>query len=269
MRGATREFWNSQFQMAAFLPDADAWPPRYASLSAEARTRFGEPERIATGPDPMQALWRLATGRPGHAVVFIHGGYWRRFGAADFFFAAEAAAAADATFYSVDYRLMPGVRMADLVADCLAAVNLAMDGTERAVVVGHSAGGHLAVEMALRCTSPPAAVVPISGIFSLDPLRASFLQDEIALTAGEAAAYSPQDRAASVPCPVDLFVGADETAEFHRQSARLHDALAEAGSPVSYATVPGRHHNAVVAELADPKSALCRRIADRLNEPRQ
>jgi len=269
MKSATREFWNSQFQMSAFLPDADLWPPRYEALSAEACGRFGTPERIATGPDAMQALWRLDTGRPDCAMIFIHGGYWRRFGAADFFFAAEAAAAADATFYSVDYRLMPGVRMADLVADCLAAVNLALEACERAVIVGHSAGAHLAVEMALRSAAPPAAIVPISGIFSLAPLAASFLEDEIALTADEIAAFSPQDRAAALSCPVDLIVGGEETAEFHRQSARLYDTLTGLGRPATYATVPGRHHNAVVAELADPRSAICRRIAERLAAARQ
>ncbi|GAB5378230.1 MAG: alpha/beta hydrolase [Acuticoccus sp.] len=263
MNTATRAFWNTQFQMSAFLPDADDWPPRYAALSAAATARHGAPQRIATGPEPMQALWRIRSGRPSHAMIFIHGGYWRRYAAADYMYAVEAAAAADATFYSVDYRLMPGVRMADLVADCEAACRAALAEVTRAVIVGHSAGGHLTAEMARRLSGPVAAALPVSGLFALDPLRGSFLQDEIALTAEEVAEFSPLEAAGDIAVPVDLFVGADETVEFHRQSARLCDALHEAGTPATFTELPG-HHLAVIAELANPESPLTRRIAHHL-----
>ena len=39
MNEATRAFWNAAYQMSAFLPDADDWPPRYAELSAAAIER--------------------------------------------------------------------------------------------------------------------------------------------------------------------------------------------------------------------------------------
>lgn len=263
MNEATRAFWNAAYQMSAFLPDADDWPPRYAELSAAAIARHGAPERIATGPDPMQAIWRIASGRPTHGVIFIHGGYWRRYAAADYMFAVEAAAAADATFYSVDYRLMPGVRMADLVADCEAACRAALGQVKRAVIIGHSAGGHLTAEMARRLSGPIAAALPISGLFELAPLTGSFLQDEIALTPEEVAAFSPLGAADDIAVPVDLYVGREETTEFHRQSARLCDALHAAGTPTTLSLLPG-HHLAVVAEMANPQSPLVERIAHHL-----
>ncbi|MEO1103938.1 MAG: alpha/beta hydrolase, partial [Pseudomonadota bacterium] len=222
---------------------------------------YGTPERLATGTDEMQAVFRVATGRPSHAFIFIHGGYWRRFAAADFAFVAAAAAAADATFYNVDYRLMPGARMAEVVDDAVRGVARAMEGVTHAVVVGHSAGGHLAAESVLRVPTPPAACISISGLFELEPLRACFIQEEIGLTDEEVADFSTQTRAASVKCPVHLVAGADETVEFRRQSARLYDAIRGAGGIASLHFEAGHNHTSVVAELADEESALTRRIA--------
>ena len=39
---------------------------------------------------------------------------------------------------------------------------------------------------------PPAAVVAISGLYELDPLRFAFIQDELNLTEEDVANYSPQ-----------------------------------------------------------------------------
>jgi arylformamidase len=254
----TLAFWNSQLQNSVTVPDFPVWEPRYLELSSAAG-RLGTPERIATGDDPMQAVWRLSTGRPSHALVFIHGGYWRKFAAADFGFVAETALAADATFWNVDYRLMPAARMADVVADTVAACD-AVDA-ERVVIAGHSAGGHLAVEAALRMRRPPAAVVAISGLYDLDPLTYAFIQDELSLTAGEVAAFSPQTRAEEMPCPVHLVAGADETVEFRRQSARLFEAIRAAGGEATITFAEGRHHSSVVADLADPATPLSRQVA--------
>lgn len=254
----TLAFWNSQLQNAVTVPDFPIWEPRYRELSAAA-ARHGAPARVATGPDPMQAVWRHATGRPSHALVFIHGGYWRKFAAADFAFVAETARAADATLWNVDYRLMPGVRMADVVADTVAGCEAVE--AERIVIVGHSAGGHLAVEAALRLSGPPGAVLAVSGLYDLDPLRYAFIQDELAFTADEVAAFSPETRAAEVRCPVHLVAGADETVEFRRQSARLFEKIRAAGGEATLTFAEGRHHSSVVADLADPGTPLARQVA--------
>ena len=253
-------FWNSQLQLSAFVPEFDTWPPRYEALSRATRERRGEPSRLATGDDPFQAVSRFATGRPSHRVIFIHGGYWRRFEAADYDFVAEAAAVADAEFYNVDYRLLPGVRMADAVADAVRGVEKAMEGAERTVVVGHSAGAHLAVEAAQRSARTPDAVLAISGIYELAPLRSAFIQDELHLTDEEVAAFSPQTRAGALSFPVHIAAGADESVEFCRQSARLYDAIVTSGGTASLEFVPGRHHTAVITDLAEPDTSLTRRL---------
>ena len=144
--------------------------------------------------DPPFSLRWEATETLGEDVRFKNHGIAPK-SAADFAFVAHTAKAADATFWNVDYRLMPGVRMADVVADTVAAC-AAVDA-ERVVIVGHSAGGHLAVEAALRLPKPPAAVVAVSGLYDLDPLQYAFIQDELTLTDDEVAAFSPETRAAA------------------------------------------------------------------------
>lgn len=259
MASPTREFWNSQLEVARNEPDYDSWPDRYVALSATAAEVHGAPEKVFEGATG-NALWRTTTGDSASAVVFIHGGYWRRFCAADFHFVAAAAADADATFLNVDYRLMPAVRLADVVADTLAAVEAALETADRAVLVGHSAGAHLAVEAALRLARKPAAVVAISGVYDLTPLEHTFIQDELSFTSDELAAHSPLVRARDVTVPVHFAAGALETVEFRRQSAVMHDTL-KPEVRGAFALIEGRRHLDVVADLADPKTHLSSLVA--------
>lgn len=261
----SRAFWDSQLDNAANVPDFAAWPERYQASSAAAVARHGAPSREPVGAEGA-ALWRTATGGPERALVFIHGGYWRRYGAADFAFPVAAAAAAGAHFLNVDYRLMPAVPMAAVVEDARAACELALTGPRDAVVVGHSAGAHLAVEAALRGPRVPKAILALSGLYDLTPLRHAFIQDELALSGEDARAFSPLSRVADVPCPVHVMVGANESAEFRRQSAAFHDALAEAGRPATLTFAEGHHHSSIVAALAEPDSALSRQVAALLSD---
>lgn len=261
MTAETRAFWDAQLELTELVPGAAEWPERYAALSA-ADGRLAGAERIATGPDELQALWRTSTGSANKAMVFIHGGYWRRFVAADFAFAAATAGAADVSFYNVDYRLMPNVRLAELVADVVAACERALEAVPDAVLVGHSAGAHLAVEVATRLSRPPRAVVAMSGFYELAPLRHAFIQDELAFTQEEVDAFSVQSRAAAVPCPVHVQVGANETYEFLRQSARFAEALSDAGQDATIWFAPNLDHFEIVAELANPESEAARQVID-------
>lgn len=261
MTAETRPFWDAQLENAVVVPGAAEWPGRYAALS-EAHGRLSEAERFATGADPMQALWRTDTGAPDKAMVLIHGGYWRRFSAAEYAFALPTAAAAGVTFFNVDYRLMPGVRMADVVADTVAACEMALEMIPNAVLVGHSAGGHLALEAALRLSKAPRAVVAMSGLYDLPPLRHAFIQEDLALTLADVAEFSPQTRVADVPCPVHVQVGGDEKTEFQRQSVRLYEGLVEAGRDASFWFAPNQNHFEIAAEMADPSTPTAQQVIE-------
>jgi len=100
-------------------------------------------------------------------VVFIHGGYWRpEYDREHARSAAGGLAAAGYTAALIEYRRIPGDPDA-MVDDVLAAIRhvAAEDPSDRDVLlVGHSAGGHLA----LVCAADPA--LPIAGCLALAPL---------------------------------------------------------------------------------------------------
>lgn len=259
----TEAFWDAQLCVEAVLPDLAAWEERHNEMSRLA-ARLGEPRRLATGDDPMQGVWKSDTGRDTHGLIFVHGGDWRRYQAANFAFVAEAAAIAGATFYNVDYRLMPGVRMTDVVADVCTAVAAAMGEVRRALLVGHCAGAHLALEAALRLDEEPAAVIALGGLYDLEPVQYSALQTNLGLREDEVLQFSPRLRAGAERCPVHLAAGAGETYEVRRQSVRMFEAIRAGGGEATLTFVPQRHRYSLVADLADPDSALTRLACEAL-----
>ncbi len=107
-------------------------------------------ERIPYGPEPLQFGDRYGPGTP--CVVFVHGGFWKPdYDLAHAGHACAALAAAGLPTLSLEYRR-------DGWRHTLDDVRL---GTKAArVVVGHSAGGHLAL-----CSGRPAvALAPVADL---------------------------------------------------------------------------------------------------------
>lgn len=111
------------------------------------------------------------------------------------------------------------------------------------------------------------AAVAISGIFDLAPLIQTSLNDALGLDAREAAALSP----VHWPVPngstpggtvLDCVVGADESAEFVRQSRMMVDLWGGQGVQTRFEAAEGANHFTVLAPLFDSDSAMTRRIAD-------
>ena len=124
---------------------------------------MSEPTIHYYGPDPAQfgELWLPgASARQPGTVVILHGGFWRaRFDLSlGRPLAADLAARGHAT-WNLEYRRVaagggwPGT-FADVAAGIDLLATLPVD-TSRVVVVGHSAGGHLATWAAGRAKLPP------------------------------------------------------------------------------------------------------------------
>lgn len=131
-----------------------------ASLTGISAARAGAPVERAYGADPRQRLDIYpAEGRDAPLIVFVHGGGWA---AGDKRSAAGAKpehfAARGFAFASVNYRLVPDVSVADQARDVARAIawlereapRIGAD-PRQIVLMGHSAGAHLA---ALLATDP-------------------------------------------------------------------------------------------------------------------
>lgn len=252
---------------------------RWARDSAIARERSSRRLDVAYGPGPAETLDVFPSPRADAPVlVFIHGGWWRAFDKRDHSFVAPAFTREGAMVVVPNYALAPTVAIETIALQTVQALawtfrNAALYGGDprRIVVVGHSAGGHLAA-MLLTCrwqtVGPdlPASLVSgglsISGVFDLEPLRLTpFLRADLRLTPASARRLSP----ALFPAPaVPLYAtaGADESDEFLRQNALIQAAWGEAAVPVCEA-IPGAHHFDVLDDLTDPHGRL-HRLALRL-----
>ena len=257
---------DAQYNNRAMVPNHAAHIARWAEESADVRRRLPGHLDIAYGPDARERLDffpAVAAGAPVH--LFVHGGYWRALDKSSFSYPAPHFRDAGLCFVALSYPLAPSARMEAIVASVRRALawlqthaaELGGDPS-RISLSGHSAGGHLA---AILASTPEGAslsgVVPISGLYDLEPIRLSYLNDVLALDAPRARAMSPLHHVAGGAAPMTLAVGAKESAEYHRQQDDFARAWRDAGNPLSAALdLDGHDHFSIVGDLAQPQSTL-------------
>ncbi|WP_170424029.1 alpha/beta hydrolase [Ruegeria arenilitoris] len=219
-------FWDRQFKFSEVIPDFASALDRMAKDSGAVaeHLRFS---RAAYGDHSRQWVeWVEGMGPQTVLPVIIHGGYWRALQAETHRFMMPGFLSAGAAVANVEYRLMPGVRLADVVADAKSALRRLAQSfpTAQFVLVGHSAGAHLALSALTDATlaDRTLGVLSISGVYDLAPVRLSFLQSELSLTPDEVAAFtlSPD----STRPPVLYINGSAETPEYLRGGALMSQA---------------------------------------------
>ena len=100
-----------------------------------------------------------AGGGAAPVVVYVHGGYWQRGDRKDFSFVARELNAAGITVAIPSYSLCPAASVMEIIDEiglCLAA--LWKKTRKHPLVIGHSAGGHLAASMVANDWSRVAGV---------------------------------------------------------------------------------------------------------------
>jgi arylformamidase len=268
----TQEDVDREYNPRLGIPDVDALMAAWTDRSVAARRRLASRTGLRFGPTLAEWVDVFPAERAGAPIhVFIHGGYWRAFSASDFSFVAESAVARGYAAVIVNYALCPQVSLTEIVRQTRAALawtwtNAASFGGDagRIVVSGHSAGGHLAARVAAtgwrRDYGLPddlvKAILPISGLFDLEPIRRCWLQPVLAISADEVLEHSPIRRLPDLRLPAVVAVGGLETSEFRRQSRDYAAALPGA----EYLELSGRHHVDILDDLADPAGTLWRRI---------
>ncbi|RVU17200.1 alpha/beta hydrolase [Methylobacterium oryzihabitans] len=161
-------------------------------------------------------------------LVFIHGGYWQRNAKEGFSSLAEGPLARGLDVALVGYTLCPETTLTGIADEVRAALaRLRAHDAEagrmrRLVVSGWSAGGHLA---ALATAWPEVdAGLAVSGIFDLEPIRGTALDDALRLSEGEVEALSPIRHLPTIAGPLTVAFGTRELPELRRQSTEYHAA---------------------------------------------
>lgn len=203
---------------------------------------------------------RTDSGVPAPLLVFIHGGYWCELSKTDSFFAAPDSLDRGWAFAAVDYTLAPAAGLDEIVVECGRAIeclhqNASKLGFDRnrLIVSGSSAGAHLAamVCLHLRGDLRPAAAVLVSGIFELEPLIGTYINDPLGLDPASARRNSPaHQRLADFP-PALIAWGAFETDEFKRQSLAFAQKLQSAGTDVDALQIEDRNHFDIIEDIAN------------------
>ncbi len=260
------------------------WPGLLADFAARSEVVAASPEMrtgLAYGPHPRQRFDVVpAIGAARGSLVYLHAGYWQMRDRTPFRFLAPRFAAQGFDVILADYPLAPEATVAEItqavraLVPAVRAEAAARYGAALPIVAtGHSAGGHLAMELALTDPSvwgldagPIAAVVALSGVFDLEPLIATSLNRKLGLTPASARAASPVWRATGARVPALVVVGGGETPAFVAQSRRMVAAWAAGGARAELAIVDGADHFSLLAELATPGSAIAGRVAAFLAE---
>ncbi|WP_431679474.1 alpha/beta hydrolase [Kitasatospora sp. KL5] len=224
----------------------------YRALEVRRDLRYGPagPELIDFFPAQGRAP---EAGVPLH--VFVHGGYWQELDKTDSAFAAPDFTARGTAYAAVGYGLAPDWPLDVIVDQVRRAVHWLLDHAEelgvdpgRVQLSGSSAGAHLAA-MALLGPAAPSGrrvndAVLLSGIYDLEPISLTYVNDALGLDAAAARRNSPLHLLADGPAlpPLLLVRGEHETGEFGRQQEEFAAAARRAGARVETAVAAGRNH---------------------------
>jgi arylformamidase len=264
---------DAQYNNRARYPDYKHHFDNWGKWSKAARSQLQCKLNVAFGPTPIEAIDIFPAAAPMASIyVFIHGGYWYSLDKADYSYVAQGMRPHGITTVVNNFGLAPEHDMDTIVAQNRAALAWIWKNAEsyggdrnRIYVAGHSAGGHLGA--LLLATNWPAidpalpvnlvkGVCAIGGIFDLEPIRLSYLNQKIRLTPEQSRKYSPLAVNYPVSAPLSLVVAVDESDEFHRQSRQMRDHWESLGWPVESLTPPGLDHFSVVNNLSDPECML-------------
>ena len=212
--------------------------------------------------------------------IFFHGGYWKSLHKNEFSYVAYGLHQDGGITVVVNYALVTEVSLDILVEQCRTAVswiwiNAESFGGDREnlFVSGHSAGGHL-VAMMMATDWPtfhpemPAQPIRggfgISGLYDLQPIRLSFLNEDLKLNAESAKRNSPSALERKCLAPLVLAVGQKEGEEFHRQTNCLADAWKHIGNKPELLVMPDQDHFSIATQLGDSKSNLSRKMHEQM-----
>src|SRR5205823_3992301 len=219
----------------------------YADRSAKARRQFPCSEDVRYGASRAQVFdFFPAMQEEAPLFVFVHGGYWQELSQKESAPMAAQVLAAGFAFATLNYTLAPEGTIESNVREVSRALAFLQENASdlgfdrsRMTLSGHSAGAHLAA-MQIALEHPPfdprglERLLLISGIFDLDPIPLTSINDLLGLDAERAHALSPMFLAPNTRRRVTVAVAERDTEEFRRQSKDYALHLVRHGLDANY-----------------------------------
>lgn len=201
-------------------------------------------------------------------VLFLYGGSWTSGDRNLYAFLGSALASRGYTTVIADYRLYPEVRFPVFVEDAARAYGwvartLSDRGRRPIVVMGHSAGAHIAALVTLdpqyrSMLAPgapsPAGLIGLAGPYAFDPTTWPTTREIFARVADNPDVARPTIAARRLngrPPPALLLHGSGDTVVTPDASAALRDALASRGGSVRHIE-SGTGHLGIMLAFARP-----------------
>lgn len=263
---------DAEYNARATVPDYEAEARRFHDASAAARAACRMTPDLVYDAQSGNALDWFPGAPGGPAFLWVHGGYWRALGREDNHCVAPGLVAAGAHVAVMDYTLAPGAELDEIVRQVRAAYawvtqHAAEHGADpgRMYAGGSSAGGHLVGMLLVDTWVGPhlQGVVALSGLFDLEPVRLSNVNEWMHLDGDAVARLSPVrhiPRRGPAPRLLASY-GGSETSEFKRQTEEFAAAWAAAGHDAAVIPREERNHFDLVVAIGDGADPLCRAVA--------
>jgi arylformamidase len=259
-RGMDREALDHAYNNVAAVPDIADIMADFARRGAAVYKRDGVRQNLAYGGAASQRMDWIPSSRVGApTLAYIHGGYWQSLSKEKFAHVAAGPLAHGFNVALIEYTLAPEARIGAIVSEIGQAIDFLVAHFEewgadpaRLCLAGHSSGGHLA---ACHRTHPAVSLVLcMSGLYDLEPIRLSYLNEKLDLTPAEVSAYSPEIHIGAGARTL-LTVGGGELPELKRQTADYASSLRASGELIEEISAPGCNHFTITELVAQPDGA--------------
>ncbi|MEC8960726.1 MAG: alpha/beta hydrolase [Pseudomonadota bacterium] len=210
-------------------------------------------------------------------LIFVHGGYWQQLSKNDHSFLATAWTTAGYAFASINYGLAPTSNIPQMISRCRRAINWLGENylhyglDKRSIhVMGHSAGAHLLAcaispgildhDRSALLTRPLRAIL-IGGIYDLEPISQTYVNEPLGLSIESARALSPQFFDTDPFVALDIVYAEHETKEFKRQSKAYADKCSKITPNIELTEVQSRHHFDIMYDIAHADTTLFQQLS--------
>lgn len=195
-----------------------------------------------------------AAGKAKAILVYLHAGYWQSRDKSQFHFIASHLAELGYHVAIMNYPFCPEVdikKIKNSLSYALFTVKQLLNkDTENLpmYICGHSAGAHLTTELVLSTKEfiqkqlNIKGIIPISGIYDLEPLIFTSLNTNIRLNPTQAKDNSPVFRVSNNLVPAEFFVGSQETDAFIQQSRNMRDQWEDRGNSANFKILSDSDH---------------------------